>query len=173
MIGRMPQSDDLAVSVRPVTPELDAAVRALRVHAAQYVFVGDVAASLADVEATPHSEAMAVLAGDQVVGFYRVDLYPGAIAGGDYGSACALLRSLMIDRRRQGRGLGTRALRACCADLERRHPRLRLLALAVNCANSAALGACRRAGFVHDGLYFGGNAGPQHLMQRKLGADPA
>ena len=167
----MPQADDpIAVSVRPVTPELAAAVRALRADAAQYAFVGDVQANLIDIQAHPHSEAMAVLAGDEVVGFYRVDLRPGTIAGCDYGNACALLRSLLIDRRRQGRGLGTRALLACCADLERRHPRLRLLALTVNCANPAAIGAYRNAGFEDSGrLDFSGSAGPQRVMLRRLG----
>ncbi len=170
----MPQSvDRTVVSVRPVTPELAAAVRALRVDPAQYAFVGDVQANLIECECTPDSEAMAVLADGEVVGFYRIDLRPGAFAGADYGSSCAALRSLLIDRRWQGRGLGTRALQACCADLERRHPQLRLLALTVNCANPAAIGAYRNAGFVNGGLHFGGNAGPQHLMLRKLGPDPA
>ena len=167
----MPQPSDIAdVRVVPVaTPKLAAAVRALRADPAQYVFVGDVAANLVDAEAAPHSEAMAVLAGGEVVGFYRIDLRPGAFAGCDYGEACASLHSLLIDRAHQGRGLGARALAACCADLEQRHPGLRLLALTVNCANLGAIRAYRRAGFVNGGLYFGGRAGPQHLMLRRLG----
>lgn len=167
----MPQAAAQAVvSVRPVTPDLVASVRALRVDAAQYAFIGDVEANLIDTQAHPHSEAMAILAGDEVVGFYRVDLRPGVVAGCEYGSGCALLRSMLIDRRHQGRGLGTRAILACCADLARRHPQLRTLALTVNCANPAAIAAYANAGFVDSGrLDFGGRAGPQRVMFRALG----
>lgn len=159
------------VSVAPVTPALADAVRALRVAPAQYAYVGEVAVHLIDCEASPHSEPMAILADGVVVGFYRIDLRPGAIAGGDYGGTCALLRNLQVDRSCQGRGLGMRALRACVADLERRHPRLRLLALTVNCVNAPALRTYRSTGFVDSGRFqYGGRSGPQHLMFRKLGA---
>lgn len=158
------------VSVAPVTPALAAAVRALRAEPSQYAFVGDVEANLIAGEADPHGEPMAILANGKVVGFYRIDLAPGAIAGCDYGNACASLHSMLVDRSCQGDGLGTRALAACVADLERRHPELRLLALTVNCANRAALHAYRNAGFVDSGqVYYGGRSGPQSLMFRRLG----
>lgn len=164
-----PASREDAVRVAPVTAALAPAVRALRADPGQYAFVGDVQANLIDSEADPGSEPMAILCGGAVVGFYRIDLAPRAIDGCQYG-ACAALRSVLVDRSRQGQGLGTRALRACVADLERRHPRLRLLALTVNCANAAALHAYRKAGFVDSGrLYYGGRAGPQHLLLRRLG----
>lgn len=166
----MQATNESAVDVAPVTAALADAVRALRVDPAQYPFVGDAGANLADTEASPTSEAMAILADGRVVGFYRIDLLPGPIAGREYGQATALLRAMAVDRRCQGRGIGARALLACCADLERRHPALRLLALTVNCANPAAIRAYRKAGFVDTGeLYFGGRAGPQHVMLRRLG----
>lgn len=170
---RMPRSPAPAVvSVQQVTPEIAAAVRALRADPAQYAFVGDVASNLIDTEADPDSEAMAVLADGKVVGFYRLDLRPGAVAGCDYGNACAALRSLLIDRSWQGRGLGTRALNACYEDLERRHPRVRLLALTVHCDNQIALQAYRNAGFIDSGrMYFGERSGPQHVLLRTLGSD--
>ena len=162
------------VSVAPVTPDLERRVQALRVDPDQYAFVGDVQANLLHAQVSPASEPMAILADGEVVGFYRIDLRPGAIDGCDYGRACAALRSMLIDRQRQGQGLGPRALSACCADLERRHPQLRLLALTVNCVNHPAIRAYRRAGFVDTGqLYFGGSRGPQHLMLRRLGPDRA
>lgn len=157
--------------VLPVTtPALAAAVRALRVAPAQYAYVGDAGANLITAEAAPHGESMAVLEGGRVVGCYRIELRAGPFAGSDCGDACASLHGLLIDRSCQGRGLGTRALAACCSDLARRHPRLRLLALTVDCANLPAIRAYRRAGFVEGGLYFGGGAGPQRLMLRRLGA---
>lgn len=167
----MPQAATPAeLRVVPVTPEIAAAVRALRADPAQYAFVGDVVANLIHAQASPASEPMAILADGEVIGFYRIDLRPGIVAGCDYGTTCAALRSLLIDRNWQGRGLGTRALQACCEDLEHRHPQLRMLALTVNCGNLNAIRAYRNTGFVDSGrLYFGGRSGPQHLLLRKLG----
>lgn len=157
------------VSVRVVTPALATAVRALRVAPEQYPFVGDVQDNLIHAQACPRSEAMAILADDAVIGFYRLDFAPNVASLNCLANAYAGLRAMMIDRGRQGHGFGTRALRACCDDLRRRHPQLRLLALNVNCANAPAIHAYRNAGFVDTGeLYFGGRAGPQHLMVRWL-----
>lgn len=159
-----------SVEVRPVTPASAEAVRALRADPAQYAFVGDVAFNLIDAEADPNSDAMEILADGRVVGFYRIDYAPTIVSHQHLGEACAGLRAMLIDRDRQGSGLGTSALAACCADLQRRHPRLRLLALNVNCGNWGAIRAYRKAGFVDTGeLYFGGRAGPQHLFVRRLG----
>lgn len=161
----MSQPVPARIHVQPVTAGLAAAVRALRADPAQYAFVGDVQANLIHAEACPDSEPMAILEGDRVVGFYRIDLRPADVDGCDYGGACAVLRSMLIDRGHQGRGIGTLALRACRADLQARHPRLRTLALTVNCSNAPALAAYRRAGFVDSGqLLFHGPSGPQHLM---------
>lgn len=169
-----PAATPAELRVVPVTPEIAAAVRALRAEPAQYAFVGDVVANLIHAQACPASEPMAILADGEVVGFYRIDLHPGIVDGCDYADACAALRCLLIDRSRQGHGLGTRALQACCEDLEHRHPQLRMLALTVNCGNAGAIRAYRKTGFVDSGrLYFGGRAGPQHLLLRRLGStDP-
>ena len=169
-----PSPSGIRVTVRQVTPALAAGVRALRVAPEQYPFVGDVQDNLIHALACPRSEAMAILRGDPVIGFYRIDFAPQVASLDALGGAYAGLRAMMIDRDSQGRGLGTRALDACCADLRLRHPRLRLLALNVNCANPAAIRAYRKAGFVDTGeLHFGGRAGPQHLMVRWLQPPPS
>ena len=166
----MPAAD--AVSVAPVTPALADAVRALRVRPAQYGFVGDIAQLLIEAERDPYSDAMAVLLGEDVVGFYRLDYSPVVVGGKSLGANAVALRSLMIDRDRQGRGLGRRALEACCADLRLRHPERRLLALTVNCGNLAALRLYRDSGFVDTGeFWFGGPSGPQRILLRRLDAD--
>lgn len=160
-----------SVSVAPVTPALAGAVRALRVAPEQYAFVGDVAVHLIDCEACAHSEPMAILADGTVVGFYRLDLRSDGIGGCEDVGACALLRNLQLDRGHQGRGLATRAVRACVNDLELRHPSLRLLVLQVDCINTVALHVYRRTGFVDTGRFnYGGRSGPQRLMFRSLGA---
>ena len=162
-------TDRLAVRVALVTRELAAQVRGLRVAPEQYAFVGDVDFNLIDAERDPQSDAMAILAGDGVIGFYRLDYAPTIVAWQPVPASVGL-RSFLIDRRHQGHGYGTAAVEACCADLRRRHPERRLLALNVNCVNRGAIRAYRKAGFVDTGeLYFGGKAGPQHLMLRQVG----
>ncbi|HVI57832.1 MAG TPA: GNAT family N-acetyltransferase [Luteimonas sp.] len=154
--------------VAPVTPEREAAVRALRVAADQLPFVGDIAFNLDDALGDPRSEAMAILVGEVVAGFYRLDFAPTIVARKALDAASAGLRAFCLDAGWQGRGLGTRAVRACCEDLRARHPGIALLALNVNCRNVAAINAYRKAGFVDTGeLYLGGSAGPQHLMVRR------
>ena len=158
------------IRVAPVTPALSAQVRALRVAPEQYSFVGDIVFNLVDAERDPRSDAMAILDGDEVIGFYRLDYAPTIVAWEPVPASVGL-RAFMIDRSHQGRGFGTLAIAACCADLRRRHPERRLLALNVNCINRGAIRAYRKAGFVDTGeLYFGGKAGPQHLMLRSLDA---
>ena len=163
---------EAAVRVIPVTPALADAVRALRVQPAQYGFIGDIAQLLIEAERDPHSDAMAVLLGEDVVGFYRLDYSPVVVGGKSLGANAVALRSLMIDRGRQGQGFGRRALEACCADLRQRRPERRLLALTVNCGNFVALRLYRDAGFVDTGeFYFGGPSGPQRILLRRLDAD--
>lgn len=160
----------IRVQVQPVTSALADAVRALQVKPGQDAYVGDPAFNLANTQLDPLSEAMAVLADDVLVGFYRLDFAPNTIIGRPYGVPVVGLRAFVIDARRQGRGLGARAAVAMCEDVRRRHPQRRLLLLAVHCRNHAGIAAYRRAGFVGTGeLLAGGRAGPQQLMLRDLG----
>lgn len=162
--------DPTRIHVAPITPTLAAGVRALRVTPEQYSFVGDILFNLIDAEQDPRSDAMAILAGDEVVGFYRLDYAPTIVAWKPVPASVGL-RAFLIDRKHQGHGFGARAVMACCADLRRRHPERKLLALNVNCCNRSAIRAYRKAGFVDTGeLYFGGKAGPQHLMLCSLEA---
>jgi RimJ/RimL family protein N-acetyltransferase len=112
---------------------------------------------------------MAILADELVIGFYRLDFAPNAVAGRSFGAPSVGLRAFMLDTAQQRRGYGTRAVLALCDDLRRRHPQRRLLVLMVNCRNRAAVAAYRKAGCVDTGeLHRGGRAGPQHLMLRGL-----
>ncbi len=164
----MPAAPALRVAL--VTPALAEAVRGLRVAPGQHAHVGDVSFNLADAEANPDSEAMAILADDRVIGFYRLDYRPTVIVRVPLRSAAVVLRAFLLDRAWQGRGLAGGALLACCRDVSCRHPRRRLMALNVDCRNVVAVRAYRQAGFVDCGeLVFGGSAGPQHVMLRQLG----
>lgn len=169
-----PAATSCRIRVAPVDASLAHAVRALRVAPEQYAFVGDVSFNLIDAERDPLSEAMAVLADDDVIGFYRLDFAPNAVAGRCFGEPAVGLRAMMLDRRVQGRGYGVRAMHACIDDLRLRHPQCRLLVLAVHCGNTAALACYRRAGFVESGdTLFGGEAGPQTVLLRGLHHDAA
>jgi GNAT superfamily N-acetyltransferase len=155
----------IRVHVEPVTPALADAVRALQVKPGQDAYVGDPAFNLANTQLDPLSEAMAVLADDAVVGFYRLDFAPNTIIGRPFGVPVVGLRAFVIDARVQGQGFGARAAVAMCEDVRRRHPQRRLMLLAVHCRNHAGIAAYRRAGFVATGeLLAGGRAGPQQLM---------
>jgi RimJ/RimL family protein N-acetyltransferase len=167
-----------AAPMRPV-PDIRVAVMAplpweaagaLRVAPAQQAYIGDIAMNLSDAAADPDSDAMAILGDGEVIGCYRLDYRPTVVSRrGIGGRAAVVLRVFLLDSGWQGRGLATTALAACCADLARRHPERRLLALNVDCVNAVAVRAYRRAGFVDTGeLCRGGRAGPQRLMLREL-----
>lgn len=159
------------IRVTPVHAGLGAAVRALRVTAEQVAFVGDIGFNLDDAIHDRLSDAMAVLADDRVIGFYRLDRAPNTVAGRDLGEPVLGLRAMLIDRHAQGHGYGVLALHACCQDASRRYPHHGLLALAVHCGNHAAIGAYTRGGFHDTGQRLpGGAAGPQQLMLRRLQA---
>lgn len=162
------------VRVAPVDDTTAGAVRSLQITHDQTPYVGDIGFNLADSQRDPLSEAMAVLAGDAVVGFYRLDFAPTAIAGREFAQPHVGLRALVIDQAQQGHGVGAQAMAACCDDLRRRHPQRQLLVLTVNCGNLPAIAMYRKAGFIDTGeLYHGGSAGPQHLMLHRLQPTPS
>lgn len=141
------------------------AVRLLRVTRDQVRFVGETVFNLADTLRDPCSEAMAVLIDETVIGFYRLDFAPNAVVGRSLGMPSVGLRAFVIDQDWQGRGLGAKAMAACCEDVRTRHPERAALVLTVNTVNAPAITAYRRAGFVDTGeLFQGGSAGPQHIM---------
>jgi RimJ/RimL family protein N-acetyltransferase len=167
--GYAPAMEASTVRVARVTPELADAVRALRVAPAQAAYVGDPAFNLANALQDRLSEAMAVLRGDDVIGFYRLDFSPRAITGRPHPAPSVGVRAFLVDHRHQGHGIGAVAARAMCDDLAHRHPRQRLALLAVHCRNRAAVATYRRAGFIDTGQWLGGGrAGPQHVMLRRL-----
>jgi RimJ/RimL family protein N-acetyltransferase len=166
-------SSVVRVHVAPVMPSMCSAVRALQVGPGQAAYAGDAAFNLASAQDDPQSEAMAVLADDRVVGFYRLDFARNAIIGRELGAPSVGLRAFLIDARQQARGIGQRAAVAMCEDVRQRHQDRRLLLLLVHCRNLAGIAVYRKAGFIDTGeLFGGGRAGPQHLMLRSLQVTP-
>lgn len=164
-------SDPAAVHVLPVDAALAPRIQALRLAPGQYPYVGEIAFNVADARRDPMSDAMAVMTGDHAIGFYRLDLAPRAVIGRVLPAPHLGLRSLLLDRNWQGRGFGSAAMRACCADVQRRHPDRHWLALLVDCGNHAAIAAYCRAGFHVTGERRAVGAWPQQVMLRRLGPD--
>lgn len=153
----------------PVTPKLRGALLRLHARPEQEGFVSPPAATLADAEQCPGSEPLALLLGDTVVGYCRIERSARALTGREADADALGLRSFQIDAAWQRRGYGNLAMAAILDDLARRYPTARRLVLMVNCRNAAALALYRRHGFVVvDGLYHGGRSGPQHLLWRTL-----
>jgi len=152
------------------SPAQAQAARRLRLTALQAGYAGDIALNVDTAMAAPHSDAMAVLLDDTVIGFYRLDYPTVAVAARATDWRWVLLRAFALDLAWQGRGLGLPVLAACCADVSARHPARTQLALYVHARNTVAMHLYRRAGFTEAGETLrGGPGGPEHLMLRALG----
>lgn len=141
------------------------AARALVLRPGQAVYVGDIAFNVDNARASADSDAMVVVQGDVVIGFYRLDYARTVVARQVLDPRTVTLRAFALGAPWQGRGLGRAALAACWADLAARHPDRPLLALNVHVRNHTALALYLRAGFADSGETLpGGSAGPQRLL---------
>ena len=102
------------------------------------------------------------------VGILTLQTGAATLAGWQDDDSDWLLRGFVIDRRRQGRGLGRLAATAAvaaAAKLTARHGGGQTgVVLSVNEDNPAAQAAYRNAGFADCGQYLGGSSGPQRTM---------
>jgi len=116
-------------------------------------------------EADPDREPVAILEGDEPVGFFV--LHRGPAAGVLAPEARdVLLRAFLVDASAQGRGIATRALAGLPDFVGERLPGVRRIVLSVNVRNPVAIRTYARAGFADTGeLYLGGTAGPQHVFE--------
>jgi GNAT superfamily N-acetyltransferase len=144
-------------------------VLALRVKPAQRAFVGAITNLLADAEQCTGCEPMAILLGDRAIGYYQIERRASGVAGYDFDVPARGLRCFFIDADQQGRGFGRRALELLLVDLVTRDPLSRLLVLAVDEPNRAALALYGAAGFVEgQPRYHGGSSVPQRVLWRSL-----
>ncbi|MDT0170138.1 GNAT family N-acetyltransferase [Pseudarthrobacter sp. BRE9] len=162
--------------------ELDSDAQAIQLDAVSNMslvpgqdrFVGDplrmALAGLAEESRRPY----VVEAGGSAVGLLTLQAGAAKLAGWPDDQSAWLLRGFLIDRRHQGKGLGTLAAAAAveaARKLTVRHQSGESgVVLSVNQENPAGLSAYRRAGFVDSGPYPGGSAGPQRTMFRSFSA---
>jgi RimJ/RimL family protein N-acetyltransferase len=108
--------------------------------------------------------------GGEAVGVFTLQRGAASLAGWDSDDSVWLLRGFLIDRTRQGRGLGTQAAEAAVREAAKLTARLgggeTGVVLSVNERNPAGQAAYRKAGFEDQGQYLGGGAGPQRTLYR-------
>jgi GNAT superfamily N-acetyltransferase len=144
------------------------AVALLELAPGQLAFAGDplrmALSGLAEESRRPY----VIEAAGEAVGVLTLQAGAASLAGWPDDHSAWLLRGFLIDRRRQGKGLGTLAAAAAvatAAKLTARHTSAEAgVVLSVNEANPAGLAAYRKAGFRDHGQYLGGGAGPQRTM---------
>jgi GNAT superfamily N-acetyltransferase len=108
------------------------------------------------------------------VGVFTLQAGAATLAGWPDDDSAWLLRGFLIDRRHQGRGLGSQAAAAAAREALKLTTRLgggqAGVVLSVNERNPAAHSAYGKAGFAERGWYLGGAAGPQWTMYRAFGS---
>ena len=102
-----------------------------------------------------------------VVGYFKIDIAyssqyefcPEDVIG---------LRSFVIDKKQQGKGIGTKAVEALLLYVKEAYGNYSAIYLTVNCQNPGAKKCYEKAGFENvDSKYLGGAAGPQYIMYKK------
>lgn len=144
------------------------AVAELELAPGQLEFVGEplrmMMAALEDTTRYPY----VIENGGAAVGVLTLQQHAATLAGWPADDTAWLLRGFLIDRRAQGRGLGTAAAIAAFGSARSLHKRHGLreagVVLSVNLRNPVAQAAYRRAGYADAGEYQGGTAGPQRIM---------
>ena len=156
----------MRVTLAPLTPDRRAAACALAVAPEQVVFSGQAVDFVTTPD--PQMDSHVILADGAVVGFFRIDRDYATVHDfarpGDLG-----LRSVIVDRAQQGRGIGSAMIRALPAYLADHYPGATDLYLTVNLRNPGARKSYLNGGFTDNGAHFlGGDAGPQHIMHMTL-----
>jgi GNAT superfamily N-acetyltransferase len=145
-------------------------VAAMELAAGQEDFVGDaftmMLTGLEDESRLPY----VIEAAGAAVGVFTLQAGAATLAGWPDDDSAWLLRGFLIERRHQGRGLGTQAAAAAAREAQKLTARLggaqSGVVLSVNDCNPAARSAYGKAGFIERGRYLGGSAGPQWTMYR-------
>jgi len=142
----------------------------IRVDADQVKFAGTVAEAFEADEAGVDFHG--IFRDETAWGFFKIDR--DYAARFDFCPAGELgLRAFIVDRARQGQGIGTAAVRALPDYLPRLYQQAPSIALTVNLINPAARAAYLKGGFVDTGeIYPHGDAGPQNILRMPLQRAP-
>lgn len=104
----------------------------------------------------------------KVIGYFKLDTLLSQKQ--NYCPANSIgLCTLLIDKKMQGKGVGTQSLISTVEYVKAHFKQYDYLYLTVNCKNLAAYRCYLKAGFEDTGqLYLGGPVGPQHIMRVSL-----
>ncbi|SIS81099.1 GNAT family N-acetyltransferase [Paracoccus saliphilus] len=157
----------MTISLHPLDRRDAGRFAHIAVRPGQERFAGTVDAALVEPEATVDLHEIREAGG--VVGLFKIDR--AYHLRHDFAQADHLgLRGVILDQKRQGRGLGTAAMTALKGYLPPAYPGKARVWLTVNMANPPAIAAYRKAGFVETGdIWPHGSAGPQLIMFMPLG----
>ena len=142
----------------------------LELGAGQQKFVGDPLRMMLIGLEEESRHPFAVDENGAAVGVLTLQAGAATLAGWPEDHTAWLLRGFLIDRRQQGKGLGTLAAEAAVREAAKLTADLGSgqagVVLSVNELNPAGLAAYRKAGFADHGRYEGGDAGPHRIMYR-------
>jgi GNAT superfamily N-acetyltransferase len=104
----------------------------------------------------------------EIVGFFKLDT--AYSYNYEFCPATGLgLRAFALDKDQQGKGVGTRTVKALFPYLKEHYTSFEFIYLTVNLKNPGAIACYEKGGFEKtDELYLGGAAGPQHIMRGRL-----
>jgi len=142
----------------------------LEVTEAQRRFVGEPLRMMLIGLEEESRHPIAIDANGAAVGVLTLQAGAATLAGWPDDDSVWLLRGFLIDRRQQGKGLGTLAAEAAVRAAAKLTAALggeqTGVVLSVSEENPAGKAAYRKAGFEDRGLYLGGDAGPQRTKYR-------
>ena len=142
----------------------------LEVGEEQRRFVGDPLRMMLIALEEESRHPFAVDSDGVAVGVLTLQAGAASLAGWPDDDSVWLLRGFLIDRRHQGKGLGSRAADAAVRAAAKLTAALggdqTGVVLSVNEVNPAGLAAYRKAAFEDRGQYLGGDSGPQRTMYR-------
>ncbi len=144
------------------------AVRGLEISAEQVEFAGGVTRSVAACDAGDPGEVagLAVRVEHDIVGW--VLLKRGASAPDWVESGAVVISGLRIDRRHQGRGIGSASLAEMARWIGRYWPESSRLVLRVDDGNAAGIRAYEKAGWREVGVRLAGRVGLERTMALAL-----
>ncbi|NWB94066.1 GNAT family N-acetyltransferase [Pseudomonas agarici] len=123
----------------------------LQVHPEQLPFCGDIHCALYFLPPDPHAgvKGLVLLDGEIPVGFLLLKLYP--LVPHWAGPGSVTVHAVQVDKRAQGRGLGSAFMRALPDTTRRLWPQALELVLSVGADNPNAMGFYLRQGWVDTG----------------------
>lgn len=141
-------------------------VMQLKIHPNQEKYVGTIE-EIFDLK-TPYSNYILIQEEKQIVGFFNIDTYYSKQYQFTQPNELGF-RAFLIDLDFQGKGYCIQAIKLLKPFLKRNFPQHPSVALTVNCKNKTAYHCYQKGGFLDTKkLYYGGQAGPQHIMRMSL-----